>query len=110
MAQVVRIMLTRERLDQAVHCLAVSTDELGERLVRSSVPLAAVTREDFESEAELALYARVQLGLSQLREIAEGSDRAEEAVPVFALEATASHIVDLRDATTRRLFRAAARA
>jgi hypothetical protein len=109
-AELFRILDTRDLLDQAVYCLAVGHEQLRERIARSSVALAAVRREDLETEAEHALYARVQLGLSQLRntDIDEPDDALiEEDVPVFALEATASHIVDLRDATTQRLLRAA---
>ncbi len=109
-AELLKILDTRNLLDQAVYCLAVGREPLHERLGRSSVPLAAVRREDLETEEELALYARVQLGLGQLREgdAREGPGYAvADDVPVFALEATASHIVDLRDATTRRLLRAA---
>ena len=99
-------MVTRDLLDQAVHHLAVGSQQLRERLERSSVPLAAVRREDLETEEELALFARVQLGLAQLRREAHPRDLLErDGVPVFALEATASHIVELRDVTTRRMLR-----
>ncbi len=96
------MMVTRDLLEQAVHQLAVGSGQLRERLERSSVPLAALRREDFETEEELALFARVQLGLAQLR---RGADPGGDDVPIFALEATASHIVELRDITTRRMLR-----
>lgn len=112
-ARFIRAMLTRELLDQAVRCLAVSPEPLDERLDRCSVPLAGLLRAHLETEEELALWARVQLGLAQLRAAigeAPGDERgAGERLPVFALEATASHVVDLRDATTRRMLRAARR-
>jgi hypothetical protein len=102
------MMVTRDLLEQAVYQLAVGSGQLRERLERSSVPLAALRREDLETEEEFALYARVQLGLSQLRRAADAGDRgAAGHVPLFALEATASHIVELRDITTRRMLRAA---
>jgi len=93
-------MLAHDRLDRAVRLLAVSSMPLQERLERCRISLAALTDEDFETEQERALYARVQLGLGQLRSVSED-------LPVFALEATASHIVDLRDATAERAMRAA---
>ena len=102
------IMVTRDLLDQAVHSLAVGAQGLRERLERSSVPLATLRREDLASEEELSLFARVELGLSQLRrDTPAGEDLIVDELPIFALEATASHIVELRDATTARMFRAA---
>ena len=102
------MMVTRDLLEQAVYQLAVGASPLRERLERSSVALAALRREDLETEEELALYARVQLGFAQLRrDPTPGRYAAAEEVPTFALEATASHIVDLRDITTRRMLRAA---
>ena len=89
-----QIMVTHDLLAHAVRCLAVSALPLQERLDRASVPLAVLSRRNFETEEELALHARVELGLIQLRVAHE--------VPIFAMEATASHIVDLKDATTRR--------
>ena len=101
-----QIMVTRDLLADAVRCLAVSALPLRERLDRSSVPLAVLSRRDFETEEELALFARVELGLTQLRvsDVATHGDRdsALNDVPIFALEATASHIVALKDATTKR--------
>lgn len=107
--RVVKAMIVRDLLDQAVTYLAIGAQPLMERLERCSVPLAAISREDLETEEELALHGRVQLGLTQVRRARAASLAADpdfEDVPVFALEATASHVVDLRDATTRRALRA----
>ena len=100
-----RLMVRVELLDQAVRCLALGTESLEERLALSRGPLSRIARHDLESEAELALYARVRLGLSQLP--ARKDDRGPEPVPVFALEATASHIVDLYEVSANRMVRAA---
>jgi hypothetical protein len=106
-----QIMVTHDLLVHAVRCLAVSDLPLRARLDRSSVPLAVVSRRDFETEEELAFYARVELGLTQLRAadraLARDRDASQQDVPIFALEATASHIVDLEKATTRRALLAA---
>jgi hypothetical protein len=95
-------MLADDRLDRAVRLLAVSEMPLLERLQRCRRLLAALEAEDFETEQQRALYARVQLGLSRL-------GGGSEQLPVFALEAIAAHIVDLRDATAERSTRAAHR-
>jgi hypothetical protein len=97
-------------LDEAVRCLAFGPRPLHERLERARRPLDTIAREDLESEAELALYARIRLGLAQIRPqrrhpLSDGA--ASRTAPVFALEATASHIVDLYEVTTSRMLRAA---
>ena len=107
------LLVTHDLLANAVRCLAASALPLRERLDRSSVPLAIISRRDFETEEQLALYARVELGLMQLRiaarRPADRHDASRGEVPVFALEATASHIVDLERATVRRALLVARR-
>lgn len=107
-ARIARLLATKDLLDQAVHHLSVSSESLHQRLERSSLPLAAVRPEDLETEEELALHARIRLGMSQLRRSRETGTTPVADVPVFALEATASHIVDLRDVTTRRILQSTA--
>lgn len=105
-------MALRDVLDQAVEYLALGRQPLVDRLEKASLPLAAVSGRDLESEEERALHARVELGLRQLRRVRLAARDCslmvppELGVPAFAFEATASHIVDLRDETSRRALRA----
>ena len=100
-----RLGVRVDLLDEAVRSLALGVDSLEARLAQARAPIARIAHHDLESEAELALYARVRLGLSQLPRGGTADDR--EQLPVFALEATASHIVDLYEVTANRMVRAA---
>ncbi len=104
-----RLSVRVDLLGQAVRCLALGGGSLEQRLADARVPIARIAQRDLESEAELALYARVRLGLSRLPSGEQRSCSADtrQQVPVFALEATAAHIIDLYEVTANRVVRAA---
>ncbi len=94
-------------LDETIRRLAVSTRGLEQRLERASVPLAKLRKANLETEAETALRARIEMGVKRMHRQRKqtAGQKPGEVIPEVALEATASHIVDLYEIVAERALR-----
>jgi len=97
----------REVLDDAVRQLAVSSDELWERLAGANSTLGRLSREDFPAGADRQLLDSIRSRMMRLDLAAydalEVSDQVIE-VSNGALEAIAEDVVRLRNRALLRAF------
>jgi len=97
----------REVLDDAVRQLAVSSDELWQRLASASLTLGRLSREDFDAEADRRLLDNVRTRVMRL-DLAAHDAVALSGPSVdasdSALEAIAQDILTLRDRAHLRAF------
>ncbi len=97
----------RDLLDSAVRRLAVSSDELWERLAAASLTLGRLSRDDLPSSADRRLLDSVRLRVMRL-DLAHHNALDLSGPPVHisdgALEAIAEDILRLRDRAVLRAF------
>ena len=97
----------RELLDDAVRRLAVSPDELSERLAQASTTLGRLSRDDLPAGADRRLLDSVRLRVMRL-DLAHHDVLDPSGPPVQisdgALEAIAEDILRLRDRAVLRAF------
>lgn len=97
----------REMLDHAVRRLAVSSDELWERVAAASTTLGRLSREDLPSSTDRRLLDSVRMRVMRLDLANHGAlDLEGPAVHATdgALEAIAQDILRLRDRAVLRAF------
>jgi hypothetical protein len=101
---------TREVLDSAVRCLAVSPAGLMERLSSSgAILLSGLSHEDLVDPEDCELFDQIQVGLMRLGVTGHASSAPDVALPTGNLAALANEIVDLRDTLMGRAIREAAK-
>lgn len=95
----------QEVLDDAVRRLAVSADDLWERLVTANLTLGRLSREDFPAGPDQRLLDRIR-GRMMRMDLAEHESRSLRPTYIdvsdAALEATAEAVLRLRDRTLLR--------
>lgn len=101
---------TREVLDSAVRCLAVSRAGLLERLQASAVILfGQLSRADLGDPEDRALFDQIQVGLTGLELSSQSSQTAEDPAVATGMEHIANEILDLRDTIMGHAIREAAK-
>jgi hypothetical protein len=97
----------RELLDEAVRRMAVSADELWERLAAASMTLGRLSRDDLPTASDRRLLDSIRLRVMQLdlahHDVLDFSGPAVKSSD-GALEAIAEDILRLRDRAVLRAF------